>query len=198
MSRSPNLPRRQVTPRSQQAWRRWLAANHATVPEVWVVLYKKHARRPGRPTLTYPQAVEQAICFGWIDGLKRRIDDERYTHRFTPRKPDSHWSESNRERLVGMRSQGLVAPAGEAAVEASIRSGAWDKPARAEQVEAPAEFLVAIDADVDARAGWATLTRAQQRRYEVWVGMARRDETRARRLAESLDLLRRGEKLGMR
>ncbi|MDE3261102.1 MAG: YdeI/OmpD-associated family protein [Acidobacteriota bacterium] len=198
MSRSPDLPGRQVTPRNERTWRRWLEANHAAVPEVWVVFYKKHALRPGRPTLTYGQAVEQAICFGWIDGLKRRIDDERYTHRFTPRKPDSRWSESNRERLARMRSQGLMAPPGEASVEASIRSGAWDKPARAAPVEAPAELLAALESDTDARAGWATQTRAQQRRYEVWIGMAKRDETRARRLAESLAKLRRGEKLGMR
>ena len=198
MSRSPNLPVRQVTPRNQRAWRRWLEANHAAVPEVWVVFYKKPAQRPGRPTLTYGEAVEEAICFGWIDGLKRRIDDERYTHRFTPRKPDSRWSESNRERLARMRSAGLMAPPGEAAVEASIRSGAWDKPARAAPVEAPAELLAALEADAEARAGWAGLTRAQQRRYEVWVGMAKREETRARRLEESLTLLRRGEKLGMR
>lgn len=194
MSRSPSLPGRQVTPRDQRAWRRWLEANHAAVPEVWIVFYKKPAQRPGRPTLTYGEAVEEAICFGWIDGLKRRIDDERYTHRFTPRKPDSRWSESNRERLARMRSAGLMAPPGEAAVEASIRSGAWDKPARAAPVEAPA----ALEADAEARAGWAGLTRAQQRRYEVWVGMAKREETRARRLEESLTLLRRGEKLGMR
>ena len=198
MSRSPNPPGRQVTPRSQHAWRRWLEVNHAAVPETWVVFYRKPARRPGRPTLTYGEAVEQAICFGWIDGLKRRLDDERYTHRFTPRKPDSRWSESNRERLARMRSAGLMAPPGEAAVEASIRSGAWDKPARAAPVEAPAELLAALEADAEVRAGWASLTRAQQRRYEVWVGMAKREETRARRLAESLTLLRRGEKLGMR
>ncbi len=198
MSRSPNPPGRQVTPRSQHAWRRWLEVNHAAVPETWVVFYRKPAQRPGRPTLTYGEAVEQAICFGWIDGLKRRLDDERYTHRFTPRKPDSRWSESNRERLARMRSAGLMAPPGEAAVEASIRSGAWDKPARAAPVEAPAELLAALEADAEARAGWASLTRAQQRRYEVWVGMAKREETRARRLAESLTLLRRGEKLGMR
>ena len=187
-----------MTPRSQHAWRRWLDANHAAVPEVWVVFYKKAAQRAGRPTLTYGQAVEQAICFGWIDGLKLRIDDERYAHRFTPRKPRSNWSETNRARLARMRSQGLMALPGEAAVEAAIRSGAWEKPAGSASIEAPAELLAVIGADPAARAGWAALTRAQQRRYEVWVGMAKRDETRGRRLAESLALLRRGERLGMR
>ena len=198
MSRSPNLSGRQVTPRSEHAWRRWLEANHAAVPEVWVVFYKKHAQRPGRPTLTYGQAVEQAICFGWIDGLKLRIDDERYTHRFTPRKPDSHWSESNRERLARMRSQGLMAAAGEDAVAASIRTGAWKRSARASAVGSPREFHAALGRDAAARAGYDALSPSERRRYEVWIGMAKRDETRARRLAESLAKLRRGEKLGMR
>lgn len=194
----PALPGRQLTPRNAQSWRRWLETNHAAVSEVWVIFYKKPAQRPGRPTLTYGQAVEQGVCCGWIDGLKRRLDDERYAHRFTPRKPDSRWSESNRKRLARMRERGLMSPAGENAVAASIRSGAWEKSASSAPVEAPAELLAAIDADEEVRAGWAALSRGQQRRYEVWVGMAKRDETRARRLAESLALLRRGEKLGMR
>ena len=192
------LPEKRITPRNQHAWRRWLAASHGTVPEVWVVFYKKTVRRPGRPALTYEQAVEQAICFGWIDGLKRRVDDERYAHRFTPRKPDSRWSESNRVRLERMRCQGLMTPAGEEAVAASIRSGAWDKPASSAPVEAPEELITALKSDPQARSGWATLPPSERRRYEVWIGLAKREETRARRLAESLTRLRRGEKLGMR
>ena len=192
------LPGRKITPRNQHHWRRWLAANHAATREVWVVFYKKTAQRPGRPTLTYEQSVEQAICFGWIDGLKRRVDDERYAHRFTPRKPDSRWSESNRARLARMRSEGLMHPAGEEAVETSVRSGAWEKPASSAPVDAPRELLAALENDREAQAGWRNLSRAQQRRYEVWIGIAKKAETRARRLAESLTLLRRGEKLGMR
>ena len=193
-----NLPGRQLTPRSQHAWRRWLAANHDTVPEVWVVFYKKTVQRTGLPTLTYEQSVEQAICFGWIDGLKRRVDDERYAHRFTPRKSDSRWSESNRVRLEQMRSQKLVTPAGEEAVAASIGSGAWEKPAASAPPGIPAELLAALESDPEARAGWLSLPRSERRRYETWIGIAKRAETRARRLAESLDLLRRGKKLGMR
>ena len=193
-----NLRKPHLTPRSQHAWRRWLETNHAAVPEVSVIFYKKHAQRPGRPTLTYGQAVEQAICFGWIDGFKRRIDDERYAHRFTPRKPDSRWSESNRARLARMRSLDRMTPAGEAAVAASIRTGAWEKPARASAVETPPEFLAALDRDSEVRAGYEALSPSGRRRYEVWIGMAKRKVTRQRRLAESLDLLRRGRKLGMR
>ncbi len=192
------FPGKQITPRNRQEWRRWLAANHGTVPEVWVVFYKKTAQRAGRPTLTYDHAVEEAVCFGWIDGLKRRVDDERYAHRFTPRKPDSRWSESNRVRLEKMRSRGLMTPTGEEAVEASIRSGAWEKPATSAPPDVPAELLAALESDPQARAGWLRLPRSERRRYETWIGIAKRAETRARRLTESLDLLRRGQKLGMR
>ena len=195
----PNLPDPHLTPRNQRAWRRWLEANHAAVREVWVIFYKTHARRPGRPTLTYGQAVEQAICFGWIDGLKRRIDDERYTHRFTPRKPGSRWSESNRERLARMRSsRASWRP------PARRRSRPRSAPVRGSgpRVWRPSRpprscWPRLAPTPTPAPAG-PTLTRAQQRRYEVWVGMAKREETRARRLAESLTLLRRSEKLGMR
>ena len=192
------LPGKHITPRNRHAWRRWLAVNHARVPEVWVLFYKKDAQGPDEPTLSYGESVEQAICFGWIDGLKRRVDDERYAHRFTPRKPGSRWSESNRARLAKLRSQGVMAPAGEAAVKASIRSGAWEKPAASAPVEAPVELPSALDRDAEARAGYEALSPSAQRRYEVWIGMAKRNETRARRLAESLTLLRPGEKLGMR
>ena len=193
-----SLPGRRITPRNQHAWRRWLTVHHAAAPEVWVVFYRKSARRRGRPTLTYGHAVEQAICFGWIDGLKQRIDDERYAHRFTPRKPNSHWSESNRERLARMRSRGLMTSAGEEAVAASIRTGAWSQAARASAVGTPREFLAALGGDARARAGYDALAPSEQRRYGIWIGMAKREETRARRLAESLARLRRGEKLGMR
>lgn len=191
------LPGRSLTPRNQPAWRRWLAANHKRVTEVWVVFYRKGARGPGKPTLSYGEAVETAICFGWIDGLKRRVDEERYAHRFTPRKPNSNWSETNRTRLAQMRSRGLMTPAGEDAVAAALRTGAWNQPNRASAVATPEEFLAALDQDAEARAGYDALSPSEQRRYGVWIGMAKREETRTRRLAESLARLRRGEKLGM-
>ncbi|MXW06106.1 MAG: hypothetical protein F4Z81_13730 [Gemmatimonadetes bacterium] len=198
MHHSTTLPGKRITPRNQHAWRRWLYTNHASLTEVWVLFYKKAAQRSGRPTLTYENAVEQAICFGWIDGLKRRVDDERYAHRFTPRKRDSRWSEVNRTRLERMRSQGLMTPAGEAAVASSIRSGAWEQAARPPAFETPPEFLAALEKDVEAHATWAGLTPSQQRYYTDWICVAKREETRARRLAKSLELLRRGAKLGMR
>ena len=188
-------PGRRYTPRSRSSWRRWLSSNHDRVGAVWVVFYKNHA---GKPTLSYSDAVEEALCFGWIDGMKKRIDDERYMHRFTPRKPGSTWSETNRKRVERLRASGAMTSAGQRLVDEAKRRRTWNwRPDAARSEMAPA-FAAALEADPDARAFWNTLTTAQQGRFITWIGIAKRDSTRDRRIAESLELLRRGERLGMR
>src|SRR3954470_9693400 len=101
-----------VTPTSRTAWRRWLERNHARTPEVWVVYYKRHT---GKASVTYAEAVEEALCFGWIDGLIRRVDDQRHMQRFTPRRPGSAWSAVNLRRFARLAEAGLVTDAGRAA-----------------------------------------------------------------------------------
>src|SRR5262245_42356291 len=108
-----------VAPRDRAAWRAWLAAHHATIPEVILVFHRK-GTSPS-VTLTYAEAVEEAICFGWIDGVKQKLDDRRYTHRFTPRRAASKWSALNRRRAAAMIAAGRVQPAGQAAIEAAKR-----------------------------------------------------------------------------
>jgi uncharacterized protein YdeI (YjbR/CyaY-like superfamily) len=115
---------RQFTPRSRSAWRSWLRRNHANVEEVWVVFYKKGT---GQPTISYNDAVEEALCFGWIDGIKKRVDDARYMHRFTPRKPNSVWSESNKERVARLIEAGLMTSAGQRMIDHAKRAGAWSR-----------------------------------------------------------------------
>ena len=104
-----------VTPTSRRAWRAWLESHHETAAEVWLVFHKRGA---GKPTLSYGDAVEEAICFGWIDGVRRSLDGERYMHRFSPRRPDSRWSAANRDR-AGRRAQ--------ACPHAAFRPD-WDDP----------------------------------------------------------------------
>ena len=103
-------------------WRRWLAANHASTPGVWLVSWRKPT---GRPSVGYDAAVEEALCFGWIDSLAKKIDEERSRQLFTPRRPRSNWSTSNVERVERLLAAGLMEPAGLAAVEDAKARGAW-------------------------------------------------------------------------
>lgn len=183
------------TPKSRQAWRSWLQQNHDSKPEVWLVFYKRHT---GKPTLSYNDAVEEAVCFGWIDGVKRSIDDERYTHRFSPRKPASHWASTNRKRAERMRKAGLMTPAGEAAIRRARKNGTWSEPAQTANLSVSPELSAALKRNKAAAAFFESLTRSYQQQFAGWINAAKRPETRQRRLAEAIALLERGEKLGMR
>jgi uncharacterized protein YdeI (YjbR/CyaY-like superfamily) len=182
----PRAPRattetRRFTPRDRAAWTAWLEKHHATEPAVALVFYRKSA---GVPTISYAEAVEEALCFGWIDGIKHRLDDERYTYRFTPRRPGSAWSAINRQRLAALDAAGKLRPAGRAAIDAARASGAWDLPARANRPdEMPAELTAALRKTPKARATFDQLPPSHQRAWRGWVDQAKRAETRERRAA---------------
>lgn len=185
-----------VTPRSRQAWRQWLAKHHADASEVWLVFYKRHT---GKPTLSYNDAVEEALCFGWIDGIRKSIDDERYMHRFTPRRPDSRWSESNKKRVARMNEAGLMTVAGARAVRRARDSGKWDEPSRPDNhLSMPTELRNRLKKDDRARRFFLSLAPSYRRQYIAWIASAKRADTRQRRAEEALELLRSGQKLGMR
>jgi uncharacterized protein YdeI (YjbR/CyaY-like superfamily) len=111
-----------VLPDSRDAWRSWLEQHHDRVSRVWLVMFKKAS---GKATLDYDDAVEEGLCFGWVDSLVRRVDDERYIQLFTPRKTRSPWAPSNKERVGRLLAAGKMAPAGVEAVEAAKRNGTW-------------------------------------------------------------------------
>ena len=187
---------RKYTPKSRKQWREWLAKNHAVTAEVWLVFYKKHT---GKPTLSYSDAVEEALCFGWIDGIRKRIDDERYMHRFTPRKPDSNWSETNKKRVARLLEENLIEPAGLTLIEAAQRSGRWDVPGRKDvDLSMPVELESALDKNDKAATFFRSLAPSYKREFVAWIATAKRPETRAKRLAETIRLLQAGKKLGMR
>lgn len=185
-----------VTPKNRQAWRQWLARHHADASEVWLVFYKRHT---GKPTLSYNDAVEEALCFGWIDGIRKSIDDERYMHRFTPRKPDSRWSETNRKRVARLTDAGLMTAAGKRAVRRARESGKWDEPPRSPvDFSMPSELRRRLTQDHGAEQFFLSLAPSYRRQYIAWVASAKRADTRERRADEALELLRSGKKLGMR
>jgi uncharacterized protein YdeI (YjbR/CyaY-like superfamily) len=173
------------------AWRAWLTENHANSPGVWLVLTKKG----GRVTeLDYAAALDEALCFGWIDGQVGRRDEGSMRQRFTPRRPKSAWSRRNVEHIARLTAEGRLMPAGQAAVDSAKADGRWQAayagPAAA---EFPADLAEALAGNPRAQAMWEVLT--SQNRYAITyrVGQAKRAETRANRIAEFVAMLERGE-----
>ncbi len=186
----------QFTPKNRKDWRDWLRRNHDSKPEVWVVFFKKTSPQTN---LSYNDAVEEALCFGWIDGVKRSIDEHRYMHRFSPRKPDSKWSPSNRERVRRMLDAGLMTAAGKQAVARAKQRGCWDPPATSPgPLPMPPAFDQRLKRDKKARTFFDSLPPSYRRQYVDWVASAKREDTEKRRIGEAIELLRRGAKLGMR
>jgi len=182
--------------RDRAEWRRWLARHHAKASEIWLVFHKVNA---GGPTLSYDESVEEALCFGWVDSLIRRLDESRYARKFTPRKPGSRWSASNKARAEKMIGAGLMKPAGLALVEHAKRSGEWSgadaAPAGASMT---GELLEALAGNARARANFDRLPPSLRKRYAAWVGSGKRADTRARRSRELVEVLARGERLGLK
>ena len=166
-------------------FRRWLEAHHATEKELLVGFYKTNS---GQLSITWPESVDQALCFGWIDGLRKRIDDESYTIRFTPRKPTSTWSAVNIKRVQELTQLGLMTPAGLKAFEArqENRSGIYSYEQRT--AELPPEYAKVLKAN---RAAW-TFFQAQPASYRKaamwWIVSAKQEVTRLKRLDQLIDL----------
>jgi uncharacterized protein YdeI (YjbR/CyaY-like superfamily) len=176
------------------AWRAWLAEHHERSQGVWVRLAKKGTTEP--TSLTYAQALEEALCQGWIDGQVRRADERTYRQRFTPRRARSAWSQRNVGHVERLTSEGRMRPAGAAAVERAKADGRWEEAyAGQAAIEVPADLAAALDAEPAARAAFETLS--SQNRYAVlWrIGQAKRADTRARRIERYVAMLARGETL---
>lgn len=175
---------------SRRQWRAWLAKHHASSPGVWLVFHKAHT---GKKSIPYEDMVREALCFGWIDSLVRRIDDDRYALKVTPRKPASNWSESNRKRWAELKAAGLLAPAGLAAAPTSNTYAPLPVIP-----ELPAYIAKALRADSRAWKFFRELAPTYRRHFVVWIHMAKQPETRAKRIRESLALLAAGKKLGLK
>jgi uncharacterized protein YdeI (YjbR/CyaY-like superfamily) len=160
-------------------WRAWLEAHHADATSLWLALYKKGSGKAG---LTYEEAVEEALCFGWIDGLVHALDKEKYTIRFTPRSPTSVWSENNKRRVEKLFREGRMAEPGLRLVEAARASGQWDAATRREEPALPPELEQALRARAGAWSGFEALPASRKKQLIWWVMDAKRDTTRRKRL----------------
>ena len=182
--------------KNRKEWRDWLRRNHSKNNGIWLVFYKKHT---GKASLEYDDAVEEALCFGWIDSIIKKIDEERYVRKLTPRKPGSKWSELNKKRVKYLEKQGLMTKAGIARVNEARKSGLWNKPDIQQiPLKIPVELKTALDKNKKARKFFDRLAPSYKKQFIGWIAFAKRPETRDRRVEESIDLLERGEKLGMK
>ena len=179
---------KKVQPKSRAAWRTWLDKNHAASQGIWLVFAKKHT---GLPTLSYEDAVQEALCFGWIDSLMKSIDDRFHMQMFTPRKPKSAWSVTNKARLEKLMKEGVMAPAGLAAVKEAKKSGSWNTYASVDALTIPPELKKALDANPDAKKNWPTYTGSAQRSFLHMVNGAKRPETRGKYVRRIIDLVAR-------
>jgi len=179
---------KKVTPKSREAWRAWLDKNHAASQGIWLVFAKKHT---GLPSLSYEDAVQEALCFGWIDSLMKSIDDRFHMQMFTPRKPKSAWSVTNKARLAKLMRAGVMTPAGLAAVKLAKKSGSWDTYAVVDALTIPPELQRAFEANPEAKKNWPSYTPSAQRSFLHMINGAKRPETREKRVKQVIDYVAR-------
>jgi len=179
---------------TRAAWRLWLAENHDKEKSgVWLVFFKKHTREP---TLEYDDAVEEALCFGWVDSIVKRIDDGTYCRKFTPRKDESLWAASNKQRVKKIIQEGRMTEFGMAKIRAAKKLGAWDKdPRPLLSLEMPTDFAAGLAENQKAKDFFDKLAPSHRKIYLWWITSAKRAETKAARIAKALDLLTKGQKL---
>ena len=176
--------------RTRQQWRTWLSKHHASSPGIRLVFHKDHT---GVKSIPYEDSVREALCFGWIDSLVKRLDDDRYARKFTPRKPTSKWSDLNRQRWAELKAAGLLTSAGLAAAPTDRTYSP-----RPTIPDLPAYLAKALKAIPKARRFFQELAPGYRRRFVGWIHLAKRPETRKRRIRESLALLASGKKLGLK
>ncbi|HEY0553501.1 MAG TPA: YdeI/OmpD-associated family protein [Thermoanaerobaculia bacterium] len=180
-------------PTTRADWRSWLAAHHGRETEIWLVYNKRHT---GEPRVEYDAAVEEALCFGWIDSIVRTIDANRYAQKFTPRKAKSKWSEPNRRRFAKMVAEGKMTAAGLAKAPPEDTEDAAVKIAADDLV--PGYIEAMLRANDVAWTNFSNLAPSYRRLYVRWIEDAKKEETRRKRLAEAVEKLERNEKLGLK
>ncbi len=180
---------------SREQWRRWLEKNH-TAKKVWLIYYKTHTRKP---SILYDDSVEEAICFGWIDGTIKKLDDEKFARKFMPRRKNSHWSESNKKRAQKMIKEGRMTKTGMALITEAKQRGEWPKhPVEKREVAIPPFFVEALAKNKKASDYFNTLAPTYKTHFIDWVSSAKREETRLKRLTEALGYLEQNKKLPLK
>jgi uncharacterized protein YdeI (YjbR/CyaY-like superfamily) len=173
-----------IQPGSRKEWRAWLKKHHKSALGVWLIYAKKHT---GIPSLTWQDGVEEALCFGWIDSLRRPIDDTYFKQLYTPRKTKSNWSAINKAAVERLIAAGLMTAAGLAAIELAKATGRWSALDHVESHTIPDDFAAALEKKPKAKRGFESLSPFVRKQFLYRLNSAKRPETRARRIAELLD-----------
>ena len=185
------LPPNAVHPLSRAEWRAWLLENHGRSTGVWLVSFKKGT---GKPRFEYDEAVEEALCFGWIDSKPNKLDATRSLLWFAPRKAKTGWSKPNKERVERLLAAGLMQPAGLAKIELAKADGSWTSLDAIEDLQLPADLIAALVAMPPAEANFMAFPRSAKRGILEWIHTAKRPETRAARIAETARLAQLNER----
>ena len=181
----------------REQWRRWLEENHASEREIWLIYHKQHT---GKPRIPYGDAVEEAICFGWIDSIVKRIDDDRFMQKFTCRTNKNKWSELNVKRAKKMIAAGKMTPAGQTMIPPEILDGTVkpEPPVKKREAPMPIELEQRLDQNPIALENFSHLPPSQQKNYKLWIGTAKKPETRIKRADEAIQLLNENKPLGLK
>ncbi|MDX2243828.1 MAG: YdeI/OmpD-associated family protein [Leptolyngbyaceae cyanobacterium bins.302] len=180
-----NPPDNSIHPETRAAWRSWLAQNHTRTEGVWLISYKKAT---GKSRFDYDAAVEEALCFGWIDSKPNKLDEARSLLWFAPRKRGTGWSKINKERVERLLEQGLMMPAGLAKVEAAKADGSWNALDAIEALEIPPDLEQALASYAAAQQNFEAFPKSVKRGILEWIATAKKPETRAKRIAETAEL----------
>lgn len=169
----------------RQEWRKWLEQNHAAYSGVWLVYYRKGT---GKPYVKYEDAVEEALCFGWIDSKLNKLDEERYIQLYSPRKARSQWSKPNKERVEKLIAEGLMTSAGLEKIEEAKKNGMWLQSDAVENLEIPQDLAEALKANQAAHDNFMAFSNSSKKNILWWVSRAKRPETRQKRVEETVRL----------
>ena len=183
---------REIHPKTQAGWRAWLGKNHSKCDGVWLIYYRAST---GRRRLSWEVAVREALCFGWIDSKTNQIDDARYKQIFTPRKPRSVWSKINKQHIAELTEAGLMTDAGLRAVNFAKQNGAWSLLEPVDALIVPSDLESALRTSQRARDAYQALSNSAKRSVLYPVYSAKREETRTKRIANTIAALESGELL---
>ena len=197
--KTPKQDYKATHPKTRGQWRKWLEKNHSTAPGIWMIYYKKET---GKRKFDMPDAVEEALCFGWIDSVAQKLDDERSMQKFTPRKPKSIWSKINKKRIEKLIEQKLMKPAGLATIERAKKNGSWDtlnsSDLHTDNNSMPVDLEKALSKNKKALANFLAFPPSYRKRFLFWIDSAKTPLTKAVRIKQTLLMAAANKKPGLK